>query len=168
MSRSPIPPARRAEILELAERVGPAEAGRRTGVPDATIRQWRSRSLAEASTAVVALGGGELEPASGGGWSAAKRSILAKLAVTLPATLDRIAEAVEAGDGKLVKDLGIWFGIGIDKAQLIAGEATARTESRSEVRSLSLSISKSSAEIEAEIVALRSELDVFGLGVAGG
>ena len=43
MRRQPIDPARRAEALTLAEQVGAAEAARRLGLKEATIRQWRRR-----------------------------------------------------------------------------------------------------------------------------
>jgi hypothetical protein len=48
MRRQPIDPARKAEALTLAEQVGAAEAARRLGLKEATIRQWRRRQKAAA------------------------------------------------------------------------------------------------------------------------
>ncbi len=44
MSRRPVKPKRRAEAVQLAAEVGAAEAGRRLGLPAATVRSWVHRS----------------------------------------------------------------------------------------------------------------------------
>lgn len=104
---------------------GPAEAARRTGIPKGTIAAWANRR--EVQTRVAE----NLENArlvASMRW-AERRSELADQAGEAAAiALAQAVAALQAGNDHLAKAAGVVFGIAVDKAQLLTGEATSRTE----------------------------------------
>ena len=100
----------KAEAVELADQVGPAEASRQTGIPRRTISSWRKPATqADAKKT-----------------QAARQAQRAKLNDLLLEKSILLAEAIQPGKG--VRENATALGILIDKFRLEQGEATTRSE----------------------------------------
>jgi hypothetical protein len=115
----------KAEALAILAAHGKAEAARRTGIPAGTIASWGSRH------GITSPPAAELEKANAAktlAWEDRKITMAQRLGEVAGKALDRIAERVEADRLTGIRDLATTMAICVDKAQLLAGGATTRTE----------------------------------------
>lgn len=110
----PIDTQRRAEALAIGEQHGAAEASRRTGIPQATIRSWKHRAEQPASPEVDDVD--RLERLA----QEARR--------TAEHALAKANEAIAAGRGTDARDLMVAHGIAVEKHGLLARQAQAARE----------------------------------------
>lgn len=153
--------AQRVEALELASSVGFAEAGRQLGMSRRTIESWARRAQGAVEAAVPAA---TLAPTSLP-WAERRAALVPKLGTLVVDTADKIAEAVAEGRLRDARDGAVALGVLIDKAQLLAGGATSRSESRAAV--VHLRRESDSTTIE-EIQRRRRELGMPVLEVVSG
>ncbi len=117
-------PQQKAHALALYLEHGPAQAGRLTGIPSGTIRQWAKRDGVTVTRGKKAAANVVAATLS---WQQRRYRILSVLG-------DAAEEFIAAGRG--AEDAGDRMkhitaaAIVIDKAQLLDGAATARTETR--------------------------------------
>lgn len=155
VSGQPWPRAQRAEATQLAAEVGAAEACRRTGVPAATLRSWVKRAT-DAGIEVVPAGDVEIVQGSTLAWPERRRLLADRLHDLAVVSATAAREAVEDGATRKAKDLSVVFGIATDKALLLSGGATRRTETRNE--NLNVHVGRTDPAVAAEITRLRKEL----------
>jgi hypothetical protein len=110
----PIDTQRRVEALAIAEQHGAAEASRRTGIPQATIRSWKHRAEAAASPEVDDVD--RLERLAQEARRTAERA------------LAKANEAIAAGRGTDARNLMVAHGIAVEKSGLLAQQAQAARE----------------------------------------
>lgn len=128
------------EALKLYAEHGPAEAGRQTGIPRATISQWAKRSGVTVTRAKNVR-----EATKAAADKAAELREKLKLdcrnrAVDLVGRMAEVETLFVGKDGERVqvdrataiacKDLAVAAGVLIDKAELLDGRATSRQETR--------------------------------------
>lgn len=119
--------AERQEGLALAGQVGFAEAGRQLEIPDGTLRSWARRAAGalEVVTAGVALS--PVEAALP--WPERRAVLLPRIGEVAAEAVEAAQRAIEAGKGREAQSFAVAAGILIDKAQLLGGGATSRSES---------------------------------------
>lgn len=179
--------AQRRDAINLARAVGAAEASRRLGYKDATIRQWVKRAtqttdealaraellmpaptapsppiVAEQTTDGAVTPAAPLTPAAGRASWQAKRGGILDNAATAAERIGRELATTSLHDGRRLRDLSVTLGVLIDKALLLAGEPTAMTATTS--TSVSYVVDGSSAKVADQLQALRAEL---GIGPGG-
>ena len=116
----------RAEAVALADQYGPAEAARRTEIPRRTITSWRDSAQADTEKTAAAREAGAERVANA--WS----DFRAQEALAAGAAANRMRrEALEASTERnagLLRARVIAYGIFIDKAELLSGQATERIQ----------------------------------------
>ena len=117
----------RTQAVELADEVGPAEASRQTGIPKRTISNWRepaAHANAEKTAAAREVAAERVATAWG--------DFRAQEALAAGAAANRMRrEALEASTERnagLLRARIIAYGIFIDKAELLSGQATERIQ----------------------------------------
>jgi len=115
----------RAEALHLYAEVGPAEAARRLDLPAGTVRSWAKRAGVTGERTKQATAAVEAARLT---WSQRKAELVTRTGEAAADFLERSIAAAEAGDTRDVRDLVNAFGVAVDKAQLLDGEATERVE----------------------------------------
>lgn len=143
---------KRQALSTYAEQGGRA-ASAATGVPEATIRNWVTRERQRAGEAieraptsdVVVIPPRQAEP-----WPVARDSLVADLGTAAVEALEATRKAIERGELRDARDGSVCLGVLIDKAQLLSGSATSRSES--------FTAHASSSEVRAEIERLEREL----------
>lgn len=118
---SPYTPEQRAGALELYAEHGPAEASRRSGVPSATIRQWAHRAGITGKRAETTAAATRAARVS---WAERRARIADSAGAAAETFLDR---ALNSG----AKTARLWvgsFAACVDRAALLSGDATSRTE----------------------------------------
>jgi len=138
----------RSEALVLYAEEGVHVAHDRTGVPVNTIRSWAKR----ASAFVEERTGVEVVPQSSSGvpWSERREVVVDQIGGLVALAISKTREAFEAGRLRDAKDGTISLAVLIDKAQLLTGSATSRSES--------LSLHGSVEDVQQKIDALEAEL----------
>lgn len=120
----------RAEALALHLEHGTAEAARRTGIPTRTIIRWAgdagqtahaTRERTEEARAAAAQ-------AVSAVWADYRSREAAAAGAAATAARRAVVDAVHEGDGSNARNLAIAYGIMIDKAELLSGNATSRIE----------------------------------------
>lgn len=116
----------RTEAVELADEFGPAEASRRTKIPKRTISSWREPAHAgDEKTAAAREVAAERVATAWGDFRAQE-------ALAAGAAANRMRrEALEASTERnagLLRARIIAYGIFIDKAELLSGQATERIQ----------------------------------------
>lgn len=124
MRRQAADPALKAKALEIAERLGAAQASVETGVPASTIRAWRSRAREEAATIAPA------EPGSAG--VEQSRRTMQQCRDAAEDAVARLREVLASARGP--QAIAVAMGIAIDKAEKL--EATIATAQEREHRYL--------------------------------
>lgn len=173
--------AERSEVIALALKVGASEAAKRTGHKAGTIRQWvkRAHDTAEMAPRIAAVlqavpeverpahvvaieQSAQLVTAAprptvdARPWREQRPDAVQRLASIVHRALDAAEGAIDLGDAKRAQHFTTTAAIAIDKAQLLTGEATRRTETESR----SVIVTASSGEVAAEVARLRAELGV--------
>jgi hypothetical protein len=100
-------PQRRAEALRIAAKHGAAEASRRTGVPAATIRSWKSRDAQLA-----------FKPPEGVDEVEWLRRAAVKTRDAVEAAIERLAEILPTA--RNARDVAIAAGVSIDKLEQLS------------------------------------------------
>ncbi|MBA3371113.1 MAG: hypothetical protein H0T96_06640 [Thermoleophilaceae bacterium] len=111
----------RAAALELYSEVGPAEAGRRLGIPSGTVRSWARRN---GCAAVATENRRAAVEAARLTWEQRRSGLTVRLGEVAAELLERVEKA-EPGEAKA---LATALAILVDKAELLSGRATERTE----------------------------------------
>lgn len=113
--------AERQHALDLYKQHGPAEAGRQTGIPSATIRTWAKRSGETVSRAAHAQANVDAARLT---WAQRRGELTIRSGEVAANLLEQIA-AAKPREARL---LSAAFAVVVDRAQLLAGDATARIE----------------------------------------
>jgi hypothetical protein len=169
MAKNPAhPPHVRAAALEYAAEHSFNAASKEFNIPAPTIRSWARRA-------------GHLKPQTGVEvvwptddrgvmivpWSERRDQLISMYGNGASAAGQAALEAIESGRAKDARDLAVTSGIMTDKALLIAGYATSRTESRNQSISFTGQLEPAQndaklAEIDGEIEQLKQELAELG------
>jgi transposase-like protein len=123
-------PDERAHALDLAERNGAKAAAEITGIPTNTIRTWahrNGRSLDFTETRRAKVEAAVLS------WEELRRKLANEIGHASYAALQHLAAYLQGdfaapADSKQAKDIATVLAILVDKAQLLSGGATERTE----------------------------------------
>ncbi len=117
----------KTEAVALADKHGPSEAARQTDIPRRTISSWRKPAQAEQGKKTADARAVQAERVTND-W-ADYRAREALSAGNAAARLRRqTLEASDAGNANLLRARVIAYGIMIDKAELLSGQATERIE----------------------------------------
>lgn len=128
--------AQQSEALALAAERGPVEAARQLGIPDGTVRWWMHQQTERAGKALATVGAtmpAEVDERDAQGrrslsWHERQRPLVHALGVAASAAVEACQQAISEGRARDAKDLSICAGVLVDKAQLLSGFATSRTE----------------------------------------
>ncbi len=114
------------KAVTLADKHGPAEASRQTGIPRRTITSWRKPAQADTQKTTHARAAATERITIQ--WSD-YRSQEATAAGSAATRLRRqVVEASDAENANLLRARTIAYGVLIDKAELLSGQATERIE----------------------------------------
>jgi hypothetical protein len=115
----------RLEALELYKQHGPSEASRRTGAPVKTIASWAARAGVQTSAPQKAADAIERQRLN---W-ASQRLIEADAAGTDASEVrNKMLTLVRDEQTQKAQQLATVYGVLVDKAQLLSGSATSRSE----------------------------------------
>lgn len=152
--------ATRAEAVELARRVGPAEAARRLGHKAATISKWMQRAAgSEGASAAIERISPDLVLAPGNRWQERRPLLIDNMTMAADEALAAVRAALVDNDSRKARDHAVTLGILIDKLQLLSGAPTQRTETAS---MMLLQVNRSGPQVTARIAELRAELGIGG------
>lgn len=118
-------PEQRAEAIHLATTVGKAEAARRTGISSGTIGSWLTR---EGLTNADPEGRAEHIEVAQQTWVQRRADLGNRMGEVATDSLEALAGHVAAGQTSKARELATTLAVLVDKAQLLAGAATSRTE----------------------------------------
>jgi transposase-like protein len=126
MSRSRYTPEQKQEAIDLATTVGTAEASRRTGINSGTIGSWLTRAgLANADPE----GRAERIRAAHETWVERRADLGNRMGEVAADALEQISGFVnDPRRTREARELATTLAVLVDKAQLLSGAATARTE----------------------------------------
>lgn len=115
----------KAEALHLLAEVGLGESARRTGIPPGTVASWGHRNGVESppTDTVAALVEQRKES-----WQIRKIALGERLGRICEKAAQRIEERLDADTIHGIRDLSGSIAILVDRAQLLTGGATSRTE----------------------------------------
>jgi len=114
------------EAVQLADKHGPAEASRQTGIPRRTISSWRKPAQADTQkTTEARAAAAERITLHWGDYRSQEATSAGSAATRLRR---QIVEASNAGNANLLRARTIAYGVLIDKAELLSGQATERIE----------------------------------------
>jgi hypothetical protein len=157
MAKSPYPASVRAEALALAAEVGFVAAGAQLSLNAATIRSWARRSLVSAEAAGVEVVLPQNARGVAASWSERAPVLLDGFSQAAGEALQASRQAVKAGKARDAKDYAITAAIATEKALLLGGQATSRSENYSIHAEAEAVIS---AELDEDIRALKAELEL--------
>jgi hypothetical protein len=140
--------ATKATALELYAAEGGKVASERTGVPEGTIRNWVSRT----TDAIEHAAGVEIVTTSAVTmpWSERREHVVKELGGLVQLAMERTRIAFESGKMRDARDGAVALAVLIDKAQLLSGGSTSRSEA--------FSVNMSPDDVKARIAALEAEL----------
>lgn len=125
MARRAYTPEEKANALELYATLGAAETARRTGISQGTLQSWAHRngvqSVATERTRVAV-------EAARVRWEERRLAMVHEMGRVATLALTKAEEMLEAGTTSKAKDATTMMAILVDKAQLLSGAATSRTE----------------------------------------
>lgn len=119
------PEAAKQEALRLLAEVGPHEASRRTGIPIGTIASWGHRHAVKAPPVASVermVAGAQVE------WARRKVQLGERLGGLAEDIAARIQQRIDVDKVTGVRDLAATMAVVIDRAQLLTGGATSRSE----------------------------------------
>jgi hypothetical protein len=152
-SRDRWPDATRQEALAIAADAGFPAAHEATGVPLGTIKSWASRAGKVLKAAGVVVSDGMT-------WAERRDALVEGCITGAGEALAAVRAAMAEERYRDAKDVGIVYGILVDKLQLLSGHATSRHETYSITASLS---EKETKEVEAQeaeqLASLEAERD---------
>lgn len=115
----------RDEALNLYLDHGPHEAARRTGIPIGTIASWAHRSGLQTLCTENNLAAAQATRAA---WQARREAMIDEIGRIAEKALTVADEMLDDRLPSKAKDAALTMAVLIDKAQLLAGAATQRTE----------------------------------------
>jgi hypothetical protein len=116
----------KTEAVQLADEVGPAEASRRLNIPKRTISSWRPPAHAnQEKTAAARATAAERVTLHWADYREQEATAAGSAATRLRR---QVIEASDAGNANLLRARTIAYGVLIDKAELLSGQATERIE----------------------------------------
>ncbi len=140
----------RAAAVALYDEHGTAETAKRTGINPRTIRRWAkdaghvSEDNAEKTTKARAAGAQQVAEA----WGDFRAAEATGAGTTATQVRDAIlAAVVHGGRSRQARDLAVTYGILVDKAELLSGNATERVAVWAET------------EVDVELRAMVAEFD---------
>lgn len=126
MARRTYTPEQKAEALTLYAQHGSAEAARITGVAPGTIQSWAHRNgVATACNEQRQANVDALKTK----WAERRLEMVDEIGTVAEQALAKAKAMVAAGKGRDAKDFATTMAILVDKAQLLGGDVTNRTES---------------------------------------
>lgn len=129
MQRMQYTEAQRDEALRLLAEVGKAEASRATGIPAGTIASWGHRNGVTApSPEQLSAGMAAMAAVRTETWQVRKVALGEKLGTLCEKMATKIDERLDEDSLRGVRDLAASIAILVDRAQLLTGGATQRTE----------------------------------------
>lgn len=127
MARRTWTPEQRRHALVVYVDHGPAEAARRTGIPSATIASWAHRNGVQTRCIATTRAATEHSRLR---WEERRAEMVHEIGAVAALALERAHAELDAGHARNAKDLATTMAILVDKAQLLAGDATSRSEVR--------------------------------------
>jgi transposase-like protein len=115
----------RANAVDLYAKHGPSEAARLTNIPMKTIASWANRDGVQTSAPRVALSANEANRVK---WETRRLEEANDAGADAARVREAMVAAALAGAAKQANQLYNVYGVLIDKAQLLSGSATSRTE----------------------------------------
>lgn len=125
MQRTRHPPEAKARALELLAEFGVAEAAERTGIPIGTIASWGHRA---GVSSPCAEGYAERRAQLREAFATRRVSLGNRMGEVAAETLEQLDTHVRAGKTRQARELAGALAVLVDKAQLLTGGATGRTE----------------------------------------
>lgn len=122
----------RERALALAAQIGPVAAGERLGINAGTIRAWGTRSRQIAADLVAIAPPAALSSASSR-WDGRQGDVADRWGRIVDGGQEAAEELLKVGRYRDAKEAALTAAIATDKAQLLSGHATSRSESRSTV-----------------------------------
>lgn len=119
--KPPKPQADRAEVLRWAKSVGPTEASMRFGVSIRTIARWKAEAV-QLATAESTMPSGP-QP-----WLERREALGDRFGEIASDALELAAQYIREADGNNAQKALVSAGIATDKAQLLRGGPTKRSE----------------------------------------
>lgn len=118
-------PDTKAEALRLVAEVGPCEAARRLGIPEGTVKSWARRAgisspNGEQTAKAVAT--------ASVAWAVRRAALVDEMGRAATKAVARLNERLDGDTTTGLRDLAVSAAVMIDKAQLLSGQATGRTE----------------------------------------
>lgn len=143
--------AQKADTVKLYDEHGTAETAKRTGINPRTIRRWAARAghVSEDNaekTATARAAGAQRVIQAWGDFREAEAMSAGAAAIRAREAIVAAIDDLETSAGE-AKALAITYGILIDKAELLSGNATERVEVWAE------------SEVDAELRAMVAEFD---------
>lgn len=118
-------PDQKAEALRIYATQGSGPAASQTGIPMGTIRSWALRTGVAASCTEQRRATVE---ASRLHWAERRGVMVEEIGAVAHMALAQTVQALEEGKTRDAKDLATTMAILVDKAQLLSGGATSRSE----------------------------------------
>jgi hypothetical protein len=129
-AKVPHPPEVRAKALELAAQVGPSQAADELGLSPDTIKSWMKRRAARTHKELQRAG--LVMPVKvGQPWPERRKELLANLVELAAESTNAARLAVQEGRSKAASEFANVVGRAVSQMQLLGGEPTSRSESRS-------------------------------------
>jgi hypothetical protein len=129
-AKVPHPPAVRAEALELAARIGPSQAADQLDLSVDTVKSWMKREN-EKALRELQRRGFDLPATRGTPWTVRRGELLLQLADLAQESAAACREAVREGRSKAAQEFSSVLVRAVDRAELLGGLPTSRSESRS-------------------------------------
>lgn len=120
----------RAEAVALYAEVGPSEVERRLGIPKGTVTKWAQADGAETSFLQNASNASKALHLK---WAEYRGVMVDDIAGAALKALARVEAHIEADNDGKAKNYATTMAILVDKAQLLSGGATNRTETVSAI-----------------------------------
>jgi transposase-like protein len=146
MTRRSYTAAEKAEALELYRTDGPTIVEERLGIPKGTIAAWAARTGTQTvciETTAARVVAKRLK------WEERRADLADDIGNLARIALERATRLAEEGNTREAKDLATTMAIAVDKAQLLTGAATSRSE-------------HITSDIDAAVVELEKELALRG------
>jgi hypothetical protein len=128
-AKVPHPPEVRARALALAANVGPNQAGDELGLSPETIKSWQKR-LAAKTHRELARANLVMPVRRGLSWPARRTELLGALGELAEESVSAARLAVSEGRSKAASEFSSVASRALDKAALLGGDVTSRSESR--------------------------------------
>ncbi len=146
----------RTEALEAYTKLGTAEAARQTGISPTTIKRWAAQAgqVVQTNTEKTATARAANAARVQQAWGDFREGEALSAGAAASKVRKALLDAVENLSARSAKDLAVVYGILIDKAELLSGNATERVEHWAE------------SEVDTELRRLVAEMEARARGDA--